>query len=334
MVSSLIVAASSDTTASFAVTASSVGILDGWADFNRDGDWNDPDEKIFSSVNVVQGVNGLGFTIPSTATADHTAFRFRLSSVGVAGPTGEAPDGEVEDYYLSITRGDVGQRASVEFNLFGAPVVLMATEDSIRIRSSQTDLFQVPQVSVQALAIKGTEEEDAITIKVEPGFSLPQGGLTLDGVAGSNRLMLTGDQGVFDLTSSSTTVNNFEHIDLSGGDETQLILNAAAISGLSPLTNVVSVTAGEGDKFRFTDAEQWRMQEPVDRNGRFVLVASIDGNGQEAAQTVEADWPHAWQNFVRAMVTSTMTVALLRAMHCESSTSWPQGLSLIATQVR
>ncbi len=40
--------------------------LDGWIDFNRDGDWNDPGEQIFSSFNLgtSAGVQNLSFAVP------------------------------------------------------------------------------------------------------------------------------------------------------------------------------------------------------------------------------------------------------------------------------
>ena len=101
-IASLIADAGRDTAASFRVEASETGKLDAWIDFNRDGDWNDSGEQVFSSVNVNRGANTLGFTIPSGAMAGDTAARFRISSTGGLAPTGSASDGEVEDYLLQI----------------------------------------------------------------------------------------------------------------------------------------------------------------------------------------------------------------------------------------
>ncbi|MGH8528401.1 MAG: Ig-like domain-containing protein, partial [Nevskiales bacterium] len=78
------------------------GVLDAWLDFNRDGDWNDADERIFSGQAVVNGVNNLMAAVPLAAAAGTSFARFRLSSAGVLAPTGEAPDGEVEDYQVTI----------------------------------------------------------------------------------------------------------------------------------------------------------------------------------------------------------------------------------------
>lgn len=84
------------------VVASAAGLLDAWIDWNVDGDWSDPGEKVFDAMAVVAGSNGLPLTVPSDAALGVTFARFRLSSGGVASPTGAAPDGEVEDYGVSV----------------------------------------------------------------------------------------------------------------------------------------------------------------------------------------------------------------------------------------
>jgi len=85
------------------VTASQPGYLDAWIDFNTDGDWNDQGEQIFTSKQLSPGVNFLSFTVPADAiTATMTFSRFRYSQLGDLQPTGEANDGEVEDYAVTI----------------------------------------------------------------------------------------------------------------------------------------------------------------------------------------------------------------------------------------
>ena len=54
------------------------------------------------------GDNPLTFTVPCTAVAGATYARFRLSSAGGLGPTGEAADGEVEDYAVNVGAVDFG----------------------------------------------------------------------------------------------------------------------------------------------------------------------------------------------------------------------------------
>jgi Ca2+-binding RTX toxin-like protein len=87
--------------------------LDGWADWNADGDWDDVDEQMLVSVAVVNGDNLLTFNVPATASVGVTFTRLRLSTAGGLGVTGSAADGEVEDYPIEISaQADFGDAPS------------------------------------------------------------------------------------------------------------------------------------------------------------------------------------------------------------------------------
>lgn len=89
-------------TATVGVTASEVGFLDAWIDFNRNGKW-DEEEQIFSSFEVPAGESLLQFSVPEGAPYQETTFaRFRISDTGGLAPIGEAGAGEVEDYDVSV----------------------------------------------------------------------------------------------------------------------------------------------------------------------------------------------------------------------------------------
>lgn len=85
------------------VVVSVDGYLNGWVDFNQDGDWNDPGENVVGDQWVIAGVNNLIFPIPAAASngATYARFRFDTDSYGWQ-PTGPAPEGEVEDYRVLV----------------------------------------------------------------------------------------------------------------------------------------------------------------------------------------------------------------------------------------
>lgn len=72
-------------------------LLNGWIDFNQDGDWDDAGEQVFDDVPVSNGVNVLPFA-GSGGLKGETYARFRLSNQAGLETTGLARDGEVEDY--------------------------------------------------------------------------------------------------------------------------------------------------------------------------------------------------------------------------------------------
>ncbi len=90
------------TTISVQVTASRSGWLNGWLDFNADGDWADAGEQFAVDVAVSNGNNSIPVNVPSWAVPGATFARFRLSSTRFLAATGPAVDGEVEDYRITI----------------------------------------------------------------------------------------------------------------------------------------------------------------------------------------------------------------------------------------
>lgn len=88
------------------VQASTAGFLNLWIDLNRDNDWADAGERIFTDLPVGAGINPLVFVLPAAAQPGPTYARFRFTSQALA-PLGidfrgPAPDGEVEDYQFRI----------------------------------------------------------------------------------------------------------------------------------------------------------------------------------------------------------------------------------------
>jgi hypothetical protein len=96
-------------TASVQVRASAPGVLSAWIDFNADGDWNDPGEKIISDRQLTAGLNTIFFNVPAGAELGATFSRFRFSEQLGLGPTGPALVGEVEDYLVTIVATGEGQ---------------------------------------------------------------------------------------------------------------------------------------------------------------------------------------------------------------------------------
>ncbi|GIX00191.1 MAG: hypothetical protein KatS3mg111_3523 [Pirellulaceae bacterium] len=93
------------------VTLSSPGYVDAWIDFNVDGDWDDPGERILAGARFDSSRLTRTFlvtvpaNIPMPTTATTTYARFRSSTSGGLLPTGLAVDGEVEDYTVTLVPG-------------------------------------------------------------------------------------------------------------------------------------------------------------------------------------------------------------------------------------
>ena len=82
------------------------GYLNLWIDYNADLDWDDTGEWVLVDYPVAGGTNNLMITAPASAAVGPTYARFRyttyqLQPTGI-GYSGQASDGEVEDYLVEI----------------------------------------------------------------------------------------------------------------------------------------------------------------------------------------------------------------------------------------
>jgi len=84
------------------VNASRPGIVSAWLDLNRDGDWADFGEKVLVDEPINSGNNNLLIFVPSNASEGQSFIRFRYSSQTGLNYSGQASDGEVEDYAVAI----------------------------------------------------------------------------------------------------------------------------------------------------------------------------------------------------------------------------------------
>jgi hypothetical protein len=107
--------------------------LDAWIDFNGDGNWDGPTERIAARELMYEGDNTITFDLPSSSRAGTTYARFRLSSTGGLGPIGAAIDGEVEDYAVVIN----APRSTLA--TFAAKQIVVAGETVDRVAAADLD---------------------------------------------------------------------------------------------------------------------------------------------------------------------------------------------------
>lgn len=108
------------------------GRLNGWIDFNADGDFTDPGEQIITNAQVINGGNAFLVAAPTDAVAGDTYARFRLSSDQAAqNPTGLSRDGEVEDYKLSVSGPQFASLGNFVFEDLNANGVQDANEPGV-----------------------------------------------------------------------------------------------------------------------------------------------------------------------------------------------------------
>lgn len=101
--------------------------LDAWVDFDFNGSWAETADHIFNARVVTNGVNTLTFLVPAATKIGSTFARFRLSEAGGLNFTGAAPDGEVEDYQVTISE-------AMDFGDAPKPYPTLLADDGARHR--------------------------------------------------------------------------------------------------------------------------------------------------------------------------------------------------------
>lgn len=109
-------------------------VLDGWIDFNNDGDWDDAGEKVVDHRATHGGTEKLVLKVPLDATIGATYARFRITPAGLDSPAGFAGNGEVEDYRVSIVPIDTTPLRFSFAKVTGAAAGTLVTSEFVTIK--------------------------------------------------------------------------------------------------------------------------------------------------------------------------------------------------------
>ncbi|MCA9196217.1 MAG: S8 family serine peptidase [Planctomycetales bacterium] len=280
--------------ATFEVTASQSGLLQGWIDFNADGDWDDVGEQIAVNRQVPAGVSSFEHIIPATTLPGVTYARFRISSQLNVGPKGLAVGGEVEDYAVLIgeTTAEVGQPIANADQL-------TVLENSNR---NYVDVLSNDRIPLSGATISALEAND-IRGAIELG---PGGGSLLYtppfGFIGEEHFSytLTNIAGVSTSAQVVITVQDVIEPIVTQDDHFSVQTNSASVS-LAVLSNdssgngslqIQSVSESERDAAVSISADGKRiLYQPVARyagSDSFTYTV-IDAAGQTASATVHID---------------------------------------------
>ncbi|MBC8352007.1 MAG: tandem-95 repeat protein [Planctomycetes bacterium] len=94
--------ATGEMTVTVATNGYSPGRINAWADFNRDGDWDDAGEHIVIDHRAGDGDHVLTFPVPADASSGETYVRVRYGYNRGMGPGGPDIAGEIEDHQIRI----------------------------------------------------------------------------------------------------------------------------------------------------------------------------------------------------------------------------------------
>jgi hypothetical protein len=234
-------------TAIIEVTASASGILNAWLDFNGDGDWADAGEQIFVNQALVAGVNNLSFNVPAGAKIGQTYARFRFSTVGNLNYEGLAPDGEVEDYMVTIE-----QEQELDFGDAPTPYPTLLVQNGAR---HVMDGVHYLGISVD---VEPNGQPDPNALGDDNDIVYPPVNDDEDGVTFPATLVLGGTANITVTASAPGILNAW--LDFNGDGDwadpgEQIFINQALVAGANALSFNIPANAAVGAtfaRFRFS----------------------------------------------------------------------------------
>lgn len=151
--------------------------LQGWVDFNADGDWNDAGEQIYTDKLLTVPCNVvLPFAVPTNTVAGpaNTFARIRISTISGLGPTGSATDGEVEDYEVTIAEAvpaDWGDAPGSHYTLAAVNGAHHLTQGGWLGTSRDAEADGQPTAAADGDDAAGLDDEDGVifTSPIQPG---------------------------------------------------------------------------------------------------------------------------------------------------------------------
>jgi PKD repeat protein len=183
-----------------------------WADLNRDGDFEDGDEKLFEG-NASGAVDGT-VTVPATALSGDTRLRVTMRYNAYADPCGSFQYGEVEDYTLRVMDDVAGPTADFSHVVDG-------------LTASFTDESQAP-AGGSIVSWQWEFGDGGQSTEQNPNHSY--------GAAGTYTVTLTvgDDQGQTDAESKSVTVTGpVSYCESSGSSQNYEWVAEVAVGGFS-----------------------------------------------------------------------------------------------------
>lgn len=213
--------------------------LNAWMDFNRDGDWNDAGEQIFSDTTVINGTNNLSFAVLGSASGGLTFARFRLNANGKLGPSGSATEGEVEDYQVTLT-------AALDYGDAPSPYPTLLAQNGARHSFSNTFcLGTVVDGEAEGQPDPNAKGDDIVGVDDEDGVSFLSG--IVPGGTASIQVYVTLPVGANGALLNAWMDFNRDGDWADAGE--QIFADRAVFAGVNSLTFAVPAGASLGSTF-------------------------------------------------------------------------------------
>jgi uncharacterized repeat protein (TIGR01451 family) len=222
-------------------------LLDAWIDWDGDGVFNDPRDRVATAQPLASGSNTLTVQVPCDARGKQTYARFRLSSTGVSGPGGQAADGEVEDYPVLVQQPSIGLAKQL-VSITTDPANALAFEVTFTLRLA--NMGNVPLTNVNAVDHLATTFPPPLSYTVT---SLSSADFTVNGS--------------YDGNANANLLAGGNSLALAQTGAIQLVVHVVSAGRPGPYTNVATASAASAAGVPVTDTSQDGADPDPDHDG-------------------------------------------------------------------
>ncbi|WP_158222753.1 FG-GAP-like repeat-containing protein [Rhodopirellula sp. MGV] len=281
----------SESVNSLIIELSEPGIVEAWADFDRNGQFSGSNEQIVSSYPGEEGVNAISYKIPQNLAAGELVVRVRVSSDGGLAPVGLALDGEVEDYAFAVT---IPHDLVIREDALQKQITLSVVESDLVVEYSNTELFRGPIAELDSFQIASSDRPTQLGVNYSSlqkvlGFIEQAGTQIFDSIS-----LVGGGSATVSLSELlGRSLVQLSRLDL-GTDNSLAIEIASSHFSSNDVNEKTKIEIGgeTEDRIVFRDPSNWKLVATIQDNTLSRQVSTLDGKGEI---TLTPEWK-PWQN--------------------------------------
>ncbi|WP_218934238.1 peptidylprolyl isomerase [Rosistilla ulvae] len=276
--SSIVADPARDNVSNLTITTDTTGLVDIWADFNRNGSFNDPGELIVSDFSIANQTAMVPFTIPAGMLPGDIDVVFGISADGNL----SLSDG---DRLSGIPVVDGATASPFVVHLDGQTIAFTASPDGeLLVEQDGVTLFRAAGAS--SLALVHGDGDSQWTIG-DLSSTLPgDAALAISAGGGIDTLTTAGLDRALDLSGSEHLFSGIEAIAIE--DASQLTLDLGGFTKLGPNDDRLDITIPDLDALRLLG--QWEIESTE------TLAAGLLRNLISGDATIGLMGGHFWTN--------------------------------------
>ncbi len=281
-----------------------------WIDFNHNGQFDDPSERVYSSTTATANAVNASITIPPTALTGPTTMRVVMkwvasSDTSIPGACGNFAYGEVEDYGVNITTSTPQPTCDIPNGIGTTALtnnqatliwdtVSGASNYNLRWRETGSAIWQNLTLSTNTYTLTGLTTCTSYEFQVQTTCT--------------NNISSNYSNSTTFTTSGCTTVCNLPgSVFTSGVTQTQATLNWTAVSGAQ----------GYNIQYRYTSSPNWQFATTTATNYTLTGLTPC--------------LPYEWQVQAACSATSVSAYSAIQnfTTPCSSSCDPPTGIQAV-----